>query len=71
MIIEREGYPGISGIITPGKNIFMEDKPFRTDYTEGETRWRLEDRDKTGKFGYRTEISKSNSSNSLIDSNEY
>lgn len=58
IIIEREGQSTISGIVGPGKNLFSEEKPFRIDFTVGEARWRVEDRDKEGVFMYRMEISK-------------
>ncbi len=61
--IEREGQSSVSGIISSGKNAFIEEQPFRIDYSEGETRWRLEDRERVGKFMYRMEVSK-NSGNS-------
>lgn len=42
--IIREGEPAITSLIQNEKNIFIEDKPFRIDYAEGDQRWRLEDR---------------------------
>ena len=59
--IEREGKPGISGIVNPGKNAFTEEKPVAIDFTDGETRWRIVDRDKSGVYMYRMEISRSSS----------
>jgi len=61
--IEREGKPSISGILNPGKNAFTEEKPVAIDFTDGETRWRIADRDKTGVYMYRMEIAKSSGVN--------
>lgn len=59
VLIEREGKPGISGIVNPGKNAFTEERPVAIDFTDGETRWRIVDRNKSGVYTYRMEISKS------------
>lgn len=57
IVVEREGQPSISGIVNPGKNTFTEERPFAIDFTDGATRWRMVDRDKSGTFMYRMEIS--------------
>lgn len=55
--IYREGESAVSGMILPKKNTFIEDVPFRIDYTEGGQRWRLEDRDGDGVLESRKRIS--------------
>lgn len=65
--IEREGYPSVSGVVSPGKNGFIGDRPVAVDFSDGEMRWRIADRDKNGVFMYRMEISKSSGSNSGSD----
>lgn len=59
--VEREGQPSVSGIINPGKNSFIEERPVAIDFSDGETRWRIADKDKSGVYMYRMEISKSGS----------
>ncbi len=65
--IEREGKPSISGIVNPGKNAFTEERPVAIDFSDGETRWRIADRDKSGVYMYRMEISKSSGSSNGED----
>ncbi len=71
LTIEREGHPSISGVVNPGKNSFTSDRPIAIDFSEGETRWRIADRDKTGVYMYRMEISKSSGSSSDESSSSY
>lgn len=70
LTVEREGQPSISGVVVPGKNTFIEEHPYRIDYTEGATRWRLEDRDKTGVLMYRMEISRSGNNHYTSEGSE-
>lgn len=42
--IYRESEPAVNGVIQNQNNLFIEDRPFRIDFTEGDQRWRIEDR---------------------------
>ncbi|MBI2122112.1 MAG: hypothetical protein HYT98_03240 [Candidatus Sungbacteria bacterium] len=75
IVIEREGKAGVSGIVNPGKNAFTEERPYMVEFSDGETRWRIVDRDKSGIFMYRMEVVRSGGSmfggysdNSPVDS---
>lgn len=64
LTIYREGESAVTGIIQNKNNIFIQDKPFRVDYTEGEQRWRLEDRkENDGVFESKKKISVSKHEN--------
>lgn len=58
LIIEREGLPSVTAIVTPGNNLFTGERPVAIDFSDGETRYRIVDRDKSGVYMYRKEISK-------------
>ena len=55
---EREGQPSISGIVNPGKNLFIGERPSAIEFSDGATRWLIADRDKSGVFMYRREVAR-------------
>lgn len=58
LTVERDGQPSVTAIVTSGKNLFTDDKPVAIDFNDGDTRYRIVDRDKSGIYVYRKEISK-------------
>lgn len=46
-----------SGMVAPGTNIFIEDRPYRIVFTEGEKRYIIWDKDNDGKYELRLETS--------------
>lgn len=56
--IERDGQPNVTAIVTPGKNLFTGERPVAIDFSDGDTRYRIVDRNKSGVYMYRKEISK-------------
>lgn len=47
------------GLVTPGSNVFIKDKPTQIAYTLGENRWLIRDEDGDGKYEKRRKISES------------
>jgi hypothetical protein len=57
LIFEFEDGSEISGLVTPGENKFIEDKPYAKSYTEGTQRWWIESSASNGKYDKRKKVS--------------
>ena len=68
LTVERDGQLSVTAVITPGKNLFTDERPVAIDFSDGDTRWRIVDRDKSGTYMYRKEISGSGITNGQGDS---
>lgn len=47
----------VRGMIIPGPNIFIEEKPYAVDYSDGDIRWRLESTKRDGIYDRRKKVS--------------
>jgi hypothetical protein len=57
LIFEFEDGSEVSGLVTPGENKFIEDKPYAKSYTEGSQRWWIESSASNGKYDKRKKVS--------------
>jgi len=57
LTFEFEDGSELSGIVTPGENKFIEEKPYAKSYTEGSQRWWIESSNGNGKYDKRKKVS--------------